>query len=273
MSEKSIPGKSLNAFLLVLLPFSFATIFFVSTWRIWVGLGVILFGLNIWSMYQWEQWSHKVNPIFYKAILENHGKITPMDFALKGNLPGDKAKKFIEAKASEFGATIYDSQETGKVYYFVTAGILGNILDSSEPPKELMSEGIGKTPTALLEPPPKPVIEEKILEEPESDLEIVESTSEEEAKSHLEVVESTSEEITPEKVYVSQENHVPLEKQLLFGSLIQSELAKRLNVYSSTVFKRRNDPDFSEWSRAKDPDGIAWVYSRKTKEFFPVENS
>ncbi|MFN7852269.1 MAG: hypothetical protein ACK5OU_10015, partial [Dolichospermum sp.] len=63
----------------------------------------------------------------------------------------------------------------------------------------------------------------------------------------------------------------PLEKQLVFGSLIQSELAKRLNVYSSTVYKRRNDPDFPEWSRSRDPDGIAWSYSRKSKEFFPME--
>ncbi|NJL11212.1 MAG: hypothetical protein HC908_16505 [Calothrix sp. SM1_7_51] len=266
MSEQSIQGKSLSAFLLVLLPFSFAIIFFVSTWRIWVGLGVILFGLNIWRQYQWEQWSQQVNPVFYQAILESQGKITPIDFAVKGNFPGDKAKKFLEAKASEFGATIYDSQDTGKVYYFITAGILGNILDSSEPPKELMSERIGKTAYSLLEAPPKPVFEEKFEEK-------IDTVLASHLESHLELVEETSEEIQPKEVRVSHEHHVPLEQQLLFGSLIQSELAKRLNVYSSTVFKRRNDPDFSEWSRAKDPDGIAWVYSRKTKEFFPAEEA
>ncbi|MFN7657029.1 MAG: hypothetical protein ACK5P3_02545, partial [Dolichospermum sp.] len=64
----------------------------------------------------------------------------------------------------------------------------------------------------------------------------------------------------------------PLEKQLVFGSLIQSELAKRLNVYSSTIYKRRNDPDFPEWSRSRDPDGIAWSYSRRSKDFFPIQS-
>jgi hypothetical protein len=62
-----------------------------------------------------------------------------------------------------------------------------------------------------------------------------------------------------------------LDKQLAFGSLIQSELAQRLGVYSSTVYKRRNDPDFSEWTRSRDPDGIAWSYSRKNREFFPLD--
>ncbi|MBD1214467.1 MAG: hypothetical protein H9534_17405, partial [Dolichospermum circinale Clear-D4] len=33
----------------------------------------------------------------------------------------------------------------------------------------------------------------------------------------------------------------------------------------------RNDPDFPEWSRSRDPDGIAWSYSRKSKDFFPIQ--
>jgi hypothetical protein len=54
-------------------------------------------------------------------------------------------------------------------------------------------------------------------------------------------------------------------------SLIQAELAKRLDVHSSTVGKRKSDPDFSEWSQSRDPEGMAWVYSAETKEFVPVE--
>jgi hypothetical protein len=53
--------------------------------------------------------------------------------------------------------------------------------------------------------------------------------------------------------------------------LIQAELAKRLDVHSSTVGKRKSDPDFSEWSQSRDPEGIAWVYSPDTKEFLPLE--
>jgi hypothetical protein len=53
--------------------------------------------------------------------------------------------------------------------------------------------------------------------------------------------------------------------------LIQSDLAKRLDVHSSTVYKRRDDPDFSEWTRSRDPEGIAWKFLPETKEFAPVE--
>jgi hypothetical protein len=301
MSEQSINGKS-NAFLLILLPISFVVIFFVSTWRFWLGLGLLVFGLNFWTQYKWQQWCQQMNPLFYEAVLESQGKITPMELAAKGNFPGNKAKRYLDTKASEFGATIYDSQDTGKVYYFITGSILGNILDSSEPPKELASQRVSKTATALLEPPPKAKKEEKVHTEffPEQTQEekvhtesLLEQKQEEkvhteslleqkqEEKVHTEFL---SEQKQEEKVHteslieqteelpVEQQAHVPLEKQLIFGSLIQSELAKRLSVYSSTVFKRRNDPDFSEWSRNRDPDGIAWTYSRKTKEFFPLED-
>lgn len=53
--------------------------------------------------------------------------------------------------------------------------------------------------------------------------------------------------------------------------LIQAELAKRLDVHSSTVGKRKTDEDFPEWSQSRDPEGIAWAYNPETKEFLPVE--
>ncbi|MFP4101470.1 MAG: hypothetical protein ACLFWZ_12905, partial [Coleofasciculus sp.] len=56
-------------------------------------------------------------------------------------------------------------------------------------------------------------------------------------------------------------------------TLIQAELAKRLDVHSSTIGKRKSDPDFAQWSQSKDPDGVAWEYSPETKEFLPVEES
>jgi len=55
------------------------------------------------------------------------------------------------------------------------------------------------------------------------------------------------------------------------GSLIQAELAKRLDVHSSTVYKRRADPDFPEWSLSRDPEQIAWKYRAATKDFVPLE--
>lgn len=242
MSEKPIEDNG-KAFLVLLLPISFLIIFLVTTWRFLLALIVLVIGFKLWQEYQWQQWTHRVNPIFHQLVRENQGRLTPMDLAMRGNFPGTTAKRYLDSKASEFGASIVNSEDAGQSYYFITASILGNILDSSEPIKELPTQPVTKTARSLLAPPtpPAPTPQE---EEPET-------------------------ESPPQPTHESAQRS--LEKQLIFGSLIQSELAKRLNVYSSTVYKRRNDPEFPEWSRSKDPDGIAWSYSEKTKEFFPVE--
>lgn len=245
MSEKIIDNNG-KAFLVLLLPISFLIIFLVATWRILLAAIVLAIGFNIWQQYQWQQWCKQVNPVFHQMIRETQGKITPMDLAIKGNFSGTTAKRYLDTKATEFGASIQHSQEGGDVYYFITSSILGSILDSSEPVKELPSQSVAKTATSLLAAP-EPL---EVASESESELE-------------------TETESTPPENH--QEVKRSLEQQLVFGSLIQSELAKRLNVYSSTVYKRRNDPEFPEWSRSKDPDGIAWSYSEKTKEFFPLE--
>lgn len=228
-----------NAFLVLLLPISFLIIFLVTTWKFLLVLLLLLTGFNLWQWYQWQQWCQQVNPIFHQLVKETQGRITPMDLAIKGNFSGTQAKRYLDSKATEFAASILNSEDGGQSYYFMTASILGDILDTSEPVAELPAQPVTKTARSLLAPPePKP--QEK---EPET-------------------------ESLPQATHEVKRS---LENQLVFGSLIQSELAKRLNVYSSTVYKRRNDPDFPEWTRSRDPDGIAWSYSQKTKEFFPIE--
>lgn len=238
MSEKPIEGNG-KAFLVLLLPISFLIIFLVTTWRILLAVILLVIGFKVWQEYQWQQWTVRVNPIFHQLVRENQGRLTPMDLAIRGNFPGTTAKRYLDGKASEFGASVLNSEDAGQSYYFITASILGNILDSSEPVKELPAQPVTKIARSLLAPPPIP-------QEEEPETESLPQPTHEQAKRSL-------------------------EKQLVFGSLIQSELAKRLSVYSSTVYKRRNDPEFPEWSRSKDPDGIAWSYSEKIKEFFPVE--
>ncbi|MDZ7962587.1 MAG: hypothetical protein RMY34_32770 [Aulosira sp. DedQUE10] len=239
MSENTLEGSG-KAFLVLLLPISFLIIFLVTTWKILLALMLVVIGFNIWQRYQWQKWCQQVNPIFNRLVQETQGRVTPMDLAMKGNFSGSQAKRYLDTKANEFGASLLNSEDGSPVYYFINATILGSILDSSEPVKELPSQPVIQTAQMLLEEPTQPQQEE------ETDAELLPPVTHEEAK-------------------------IPLEKQLVFGSLIQSELAKRLNVYSSTVYKRRKDPDFSEWSRSRDPDGIAWSFSRKSKEFFPLD--
>jgi hypothetical protein len=239
MSEKLIESDG-KGFLVLLLPISFLIIFLVSTWKILLVILMLVSGFKVWQEYQWQQWCQQVNPVFHQMIRENQGKITPMDLAIRGNFSGTRAKRYLDSQATEFGASIETSPEGGDFYYFMTASVLGSILDSSEPVKQLKSTSVNETARSLLAAPETQTEESETETEPETHLQ-----TEPEVKRSL-------------------------EEQLMFGSLIQSELAKRLNVYSSTVYKRRNDPEFPEWCRSKDPDGIAWTYSEKTKEFFPV---
>ncbi len=53
--------------------------------------------------------------------------------------------------------------------------------------------------------------------------------------------------------------------------IIQSELAKRLDVHPSTIYKRRSEPDFTDWTRNRDPDGFAWGYAEVAKEYYRVD--
>ncbi len=249
MSEKTIEGYG-KGFLVLILPISVAIIFFVNTWRILIVIAALLIGLRLFQSYRWQQWCTKVNPTFHQLVESNQGRITPIDLAIKGNFSGTKAKRYLDTKAGEFGARIAKVEDGNQVYHFITAKTLSSLLDSSEPEAEEFSAPALKSST-------------QILAELEPKKEV----------SHAEnlVNETISEEISAEPQHLHKEDQKSLEKQLLFGSLIQSELAKRLGVYSSTVFKRRNDPQFSEWSRNRDPDGIAWSYSKETKEFFPVD--
>jgi hypothetical protein len=53
-------------------------------------------------------------------------------------------------------------------------------------------------------------------------------------------------------------------------TISQADLAKRLDVHASTIYKRRSDVSFMEWTRNRDPEGVAWGYSRETKEFYRI---
>lgn len=268
MSDKTIESNG-KGFLVLLLPISFLVVFLVSTWRIWLGLILLISGINLWQRYRWEQWCQGVNPIFHQLIQQNQGSVTPMDLAIKGNFSGSVAKRFLDTKAAEFGASILTTDEGKQTYYFMTANILGSILDNSEPVRELPSSASPKFATAILEPPSKlPVLLEEPLAQTPTETEVItQAQTQPELIAHLE----TTKETESHQEVSHKEPTKTLSEQLVFGSLIQSELAKRLSVYSSTVFKRRDDPDFPEWSRNRDPDGVAWRYDRKTREFFPIE--
>jgi hypothetical protein len=226
MTEQAIDNNNESGFLIILLPIAILIIFLFATWPIILFLLLLSVGLNIWQRYQWEKWSKQVDPLFYNLIQINQGAITPLDLAMKANFSAVTAKRYLDTKAQEFGAQCRNYDRQDAVYYFITASIIGNILDESEPVPQLaeVEETANIAPVA-------PVV---------------------------------SAPLSPQEV----EEHSPVEESPL--GLIQSELAKRLDVHSSTIYKRRDDSDFSAWTQTRDPEGVAWIYSSDTRLFSPL---
>lgn len=225
MTEQAIDNNNNSGFLLVLLPIAILIIFLFATWPIILFLLLLSVGLNIWQQYQWQKWSKQVDPLFYHLIQLNQGAITPLDLAMKANFSAVTAKRYLDTKAQEFGAQCRNYDRQDAVYYFITASILGNILDDSEPAPQL-----------------------------------------------AEVKEATSNDVVAVSTLPNVEEHLEAQdlSQPSLG-LIQSELAKRLDVHSSTIYKRRDDPDFSAWTQTRDPEGVSWMYSPETRLFSPLQ--
>ncbi|MFE1747355.1 hypothetical protein [Coleofasciculus sp. H7-2] len=230
MAGKTI-NSSASGFLVVLLPMAFAIAFLFVAWPVLLALVLVGICLRLWQNYQWQKWSQQVNPFFHQLIQETQGRVTALDLAMKANLSGAAAQRYLDTKAQEFGARALDYQDKGKVYYFITANTLGSIFDDSEPSSESY---FNDAPEALApsrkEPQPQESADEE-LEEPEE----------------------------------------PTDEQRDSKALIQSELARRLDVHSSTIHKRRSEPYFADWSQGRDPEGISWRFEPDSMLFFPIE--
>lgn len=227
MTEKAVDNNN-SGFLLVLLPIASLIIFLFATWPIILFLLLLSVGLNYWQQDQWEKWSKQVDPLFYHLIQLNQGAISPLDLAMKADFSAVTAKRYLDTKAREFGAQCRDYDRPEAVYYFITASILGNILDDSEPAPQL-----------------------------------------EEVKETANITAETVNSVVPSPLPNDVEEQSEGTHTLPPG-LIQSQLAKRLDVHSSTIYKRRDDPDFSAWTQIRDPEGISWIYSPDTRLFSPL---
>lgn len=248
MAQRDIDNNATGVLILII-PIAFAIILLFKAWPILLILVLLSSAGNLWQRYQLQRLSQQLNPVFHQLILENQGCVTALDLSMKANLSGRSAQRFLDAKAEEFAAQKHIYEDKGAVYYFITANTLGKIFDESDTDDDSEdTKYLSQARELLLKAIPEPETTEKTLD-------------------YLE--EETEEDYIPESV--STQEAIP-RKHPIFQSLIQSELARRLRVHSSTVMKRRDDPSFAEWSRRRDPEGVAWEYSPDTREFFPIES-
>lgn len=118
--------------LLLILPLAVAIIFVYQFWYIIVTILILSLIWQIWQNYQWKKWSLQINPFFNELIMENQGRLTPLDLSVKANLTARSAQNFLDRKAEEYGAQkkLYQDQ---LIYYFLTANALQSIFEDSEP--------------------------------------------------------------------------------------------------------------------------------------------
>lgn len=248
MAQRDIDNNATGVLILII-PIAFAIIILFKAWPILLILVLLSSAWSLWQRYQLQKLSQQLNPVFHQIILENQGCVTALDLAMKTNISGRSAQWFLDAKAEEFAAQKQIFEDKGAVYYFITANTLGKIFDASD-----SDDSSDKTP--YLSQAKELFL--KAIPEPETTAETPEFLDEEIEEDYIPESDDSKEAIP--------------KKHPIFQSLIQSELARRLRVHSSTVMKRRDDPSFTEWSRRRDPEGIAWEYSPDTREFYPIES-
>lgn len=295
-------GKVFNGnpatFLILILPLAVVIVLLYKAWMWILGFVALIIVWKLIDNYQWQQWCLKLNPIFNQLLRENQGKITPMDLSLKTNLSAGSAKRFLARKAEEYGANYQELPEQGKIYYFITASTLGSIFDDSEPlGKEIEDadeatsdkedEEMATPEAHARSQATSPISEPKTPQSLSSPFAQLAELKEERQQSNSEGENLAPVSESPPTAEMSsdleeQETAEPSKPQHKEGiatnfeeketlSLIQSDLAKRLDTTPSTIGRRKTDASFTEWSQSKDPEGIAWKYLRKSKVFVPVD--
>ena len=244
--------------LVLLLPVAFGFVILYQLWPFLLLLATLIVVYRIWQNYQWQNWCGEINPYFNQLIKENRGYLTPVDLSVKANLTARDAKIFLSRKSEEYGTQPQKTKDKGVVYYFPTASALGSIFDDSEPEQAVNSYQLAAKESNRL-----------------SVRGIAQLAKQEQENGSDDSTESASvAQLTKESSTTTEETESDHDSEITSidagQSLIQAELAKRLDLNSSTVGRRKSDPDFEEWSQSKDPEGIAWKYENDTKLFVAV---
>jgi hypothetical protein len=336
MPERAINPKSATGCLLVLIPAALTMSALFVAWPVILGVTVLIAGGNIWQSYEWSKTARSIDPVFQQSIVQYRGELTPLDLAVKANISGNVAKRYLAAKANEFGTSSRQHPDRGQVYYFVSISTLGSILDDSEAetpelmpaanpvvafqypsvpavlatPANVAAESLPSVAASaaspqLFEPAAPavtrdpiaspPVVAEStpsiaedaapaVTHEPISSPPVVaesrspmaadpapvvttEPMSLQQALAQSEPIIAESQVVEPPAI--ASESTLPAQTPVV--TILQSDLAKRLDVHSSTVYKRRSEPNFTDWTRNRDPDGTGWGYSIATKEYYRVD--
>ena len=288
MPERAINTKNATGFLLVLIPAALTLSALFVAWPVILGMTLLIAGGNVWQSYEWSKTAQSIDPVFQQLIVQNRGEISPIDLSLKANVSGKVSQRYLAIRADEFGTGSRQHPDRGQVYYFVSISTLGTIFDDSEQELELPAIAPATTPVAIFQTVATPVVTmaeqlvstatiPPIAEAIPIATAIIEPIASPVMTLPLESDQGLSnlrqlfdEEPAPTATLASVEPAVtePVVESAVepivesasrslpdtpMVTIIQSELAKRLDVHSSTIYKRRSEPDFTDWTRNRDP--------------------
>ncbi|PSB08646.1 hypothetical protein C7B62_15995 [Pleurocapsa sp. CCALA 161] len=266
MTGKVLDNGSAGALVLII-PLAFGIVVLYMLWPFLLLIAAMIVAFKIWQDYKWQKWCAQINPYFNQLIKETKGYVTPVDLSVKANLTANAAKAFLARKSDEYGTQPKNTADKGVVYYFPTASALGSILDDSEPEPAVNSYQLAAKDSGKLS---VRGIAQLAKQEQETD---ADDSAKDPESSSVALISRTE---SPQSTIINPESETDSStiKQTTSidagQSLIQAELAKRLDLNSSTVGRRKSDPDFELWSMSKDPEGIAWRYDQDTKLYVAV---
>jgi len=282
MTGKIIDSNAPVALALIL-PIALVLVVLYTAWPFLLLVIALIIGWKIWENYQWRKLSQKVNPFFNRLVKEHQGCLTLTDLATEPDLDLSPrvAKQYLEKKAEEYGAQRQQIENKGTVYYFLTASALGSMFEDSEPVTEPEIEELtpqkSQNSIANLEASQSQPLVSEIAQlvdlEPDPNTVGTEELEKSVRQSGDNVATLQNSDLQQQEPIASESTSESSENSDLINheSLIQAELAKRLALNSSTVGRRKSDPDFPEWSKSKDPESIAWKYVPETKVFVPAD--
>ncbi|AIE74443.1 MULTISPECIES: hypothetical protein [unclassified Synechocystis] len=255
--------------LILILPLAVAMVFIYKTWR-WILLGLTLaIAWVAWDTYQWQQKCVAIDPLFNQLVQKNQGIITKADLIEAGIARGRAAERYLDDKIKEYGP--YEKKVgEAKVYYFISSSTLGNIFDDSEPQTEepaIVSPQLTAATAPVVDHPLVPP-QEELMATPVGQSPFSQLAEIKEARRQEEEERTTLGEVRAESTAETMEESPTITSPAL--SLIQSELAKRLDTTSSTLARRKNEDNFADWSQTRDPDGLAWSYDPESKLFITI---
>ena len=306
MPERAINPKNATGFLLVLIPAALTMSALFVAWPVILGVTLLIAGGNVWQNYEWSKTAQSIDPVFQQLVVQNRGEISPIDLSLKANISGKVSQRYLAIRADEFGTGSRQYPDRGQVYYFVSVSTLGNIFDDSEQELELPAIAPATTPVAIFQPVATPLaaipealvstatippLAEAIpiataivepLDPPKIPLSVESGSGlsnlrqlfddEPAPAATLASVETVvTEPVVESAVEPVVENAPRSVPDTPMVTIIQSELAKRLDVHSSTIYKRRSEADFTDWTRNRDPDGLGWGYAEAAKEYYRID--